>query len=240
MSATELLSQIKQVLAYQEAVYGAWILRAPITNLPEDAQLDVAVSSPVQETRNHLPSTPRETPWRKIEDLIPAAHALSRVKDIPSWYRYMADHEMLGVASQVVHPVSVMVIEDETMLHHAAADALLWKMMAAIQLSPKEVYRTALRKSGLDQTTDKLMLCKEIGLFQPHVLVCMGSLTGRMMSGQKQASVTALYGKWFDFMGIRVRVIHSTAQLMTDPALKRAAWEDLKTIRQFLDVQNTK
>ncbi|HRK73882.1 MAG TPA: hypothetical protein PLL64_06385 [Rhodothermales bacterium] len=239
MTATELLSQIKQVLAYQEAVYGAWILRTSTIDFPEDAQPDIAASLPIQEAYIHLSSIERETSWKRIEGLIPATHALSRIKDIAGWYQYITEHEIAGIASQVVHPVSVMVLEDEITPDHAAADALLWKMLAAIQLNPKEVYRTVLRKSRLDQTTDKLMLCKEIGLFQPDVLMCMGSLTGRMMSGQKQAPVAALYGKWFDFMGIRVRVIHSTAQLMTDPALKRLAWEDLKTIRQFLDVQNT-
>ncbi|MBN8587583.1 MAG: hypothetical protein J0L94_04600 [Rhodothermia bacterium] len=240
MSATELLSQIKQYLKYQEVVYGPWVLRAPENGFSEMPFPEKGVVNEEKQIPNNLPSKAipeihvPDTPWKKIENLIPPTHRLSKINTIADWQHFASSHEIKRISAQVGHSVPVMLIEDDDEERTPASDALLWKMLAAIALEPEQVYRTVLRKSGEGQTADKLMLCKEIGLYQPLVLICMGNRIAQMLTGQKQAEQAELRGKWFDFMGIPLRVIFSASHLLVQPAKKRSTWEDLQTIQKKL------
>jgi len=221
-------------------VYGSWVLRTPEKGFSEMSFPEKEVVVQEKLTPNNPPpkTSPEihvpDTPWKKIENLIPPNHRLSEINTIAEWQRFALTHEIKGISAQVGQRVPVMLLEDDDEERTPASDALLWKMLAAIALEPEQVYRTVLRKSGEGQTVDKLMLCKEIGLYQPHVLICTGNRIARMLTGQKLAEQAELLGKWFDFMGIPVRVINAASHLLAQPSKKRSTWEDLQTIQKKL------
>lgn len=74
---------------------------------------------------------------------------------------------------------------------------------------------------------------RQIELVAPEVLVCLGASSAQTLLGIKEG-ITRVRGQWFDYsMGgatIKALPMLHPAYLLRQPAQKRAAWRDLRTL----------
>jgi len=135
-----------------------------------------------------------------------------------------------------------------------AEDELLWKMMQAIKLGPADVYVTNVVKCTPSEQHAPLheheqacqgYLHREIALVQPKVILAMGMSAARAILGVED-SVFRLRGRLLPtrFLGrsgesIPVMVSFHPQFLLEQPAMKKAAWQDLQIVqRQLLMASN--
>ncbi|WP_425093140.1 uracil-DNA glycosylase [Tropicimonas sp. S265A] len=128
------------------------------------------------------------------------------------------------------------------------AGQLLDRMLAAIDLSrtsmnPTDaVYITNVLPWRPPQNRDPrpeeiaMMLPfveRHIALAGPEILVLVGNISCQAMLGRK--GITRLRGQWTEAAGLPVLPMFHPAYLLRNPAMKRAAWDDLLSIRARLD-----
>jgi uracil-DNA glycosylase family 4 len=82
--------------------------------------------------------------------------------------------------------------------------------------------------------TCKPFLLREIAIVRPEVIVVLGNTAMKNLLDTKEG-ITKLRGKFQDYKGIKVMPTFHPAYLLRDPSKKREAWEDMKTVRDFLD-----
>lgn len=82
--------------------------------------------------------------------------------------------------------------------------------------------------------TCKPFLLREIAIVRPEVIVVLGNTAMKNLLDTKEG-ITKLRGKFQDYKGIKVMPTFHPAYLLRDPSKKREAWEDMKTVRNFLD-----
>lgn len=126
-------------------------------------------------------------------------------------------------------------------------DALLWKMMQAIALGPEAVYCTNVLKCPCPEGAQPLAeqaclgyLQREIALVQPRVLLAMGTVAARVALG-REVSLVRVRGRlhrsrFVDRAGqpILVMVSFHPRSLLEQPAMKKAAWQDLLLVQRQL------
>ena len=77
---------------------------------------------------------------------------------------------------------------------------------------------------------------KLIELLDPKYLIILGNFTIKMLLASDLSSMS-LRGKWFDFntpndiIPKKTRVLYEPRMLISNPDLKKDAWQDLKDIR---------
>lgn len=124
------------------------------------------------------------------------------------------------------------------------AGMLLDKMLAAIQLSRNEnCYIANIVKcrppENRDPNPDEQAACisfleAQIHVLKPKMILCMGRISGHKLLNT-EAPIGELHGKIFDYNGIPLMVTYHPSALLRNEALKKPAWEDLKTFRKNLD-----
>ena len=78
---------------------------------------------------------------------------------------------------------------------------------------------------------------RQIELVAPEVLVCLGASSAQTLLGMKEG-ITRSRGQWFDYAmaggAIKALPMLHPAYLLRQPAQKRAAWRDLRTLARAL------
>ncbi|HWS98886.1 MAG TPA: uracil-DNA glycosylase [Pyrinomonadaceae bacterium] len=82
--------------------------------------------------------------------------------------------------------------------------------------------------------TCKPFLLREIAVVRPEVIVVLGNTAMKNLLDTKEG-ITRLRGKFQDYKGIKVMPTFHPAYLLRDPSKKREAWEDMKTVRDYLN-----
>jgi DNA polymerase len=126
------------------------------------------------------------------------------------------------------------------------AGQLLDRMLAAIGLDRSTVYIANVvpwrppgnRAPTLQETAACLpFIRRQIELVGPKVLVCLGGSSAQTLLGLKEG-ITRARGRWFDYAldGATIPALPMLhpAYLLRQPAQKRAAWRDLRTLAQAL------
>ncbi len=122
------------------------------------------------------------------------------------------------------------------------AGQLLDRMLAAIGLDRTKVYIANVvpwRPPGnRTPTPQETAIClpftqRQIQLVAPKLLVCLGGSSAQTLLGLKEG-ITRTRGQWFDYAldGVAIKTLPMLhpAYLLRQPAQKRAAWRDLRTL----------
>ncbi len=124
-----------------------------------------------------------------------------------------------------------------------SAHALLTKILAAIQLSPDDVYLTSVVKHGLVGRRDALpaevsacqhFLRRELSLVQPRVIVAFGRAAAQALLSTSR-SVGELRGQAHLWCGVPLVVTYHPSALLQNESWKRPTWVDVKLARRILD-----
>jgi DNA polymerase len=126
------------------------------------------------------------------------------------------------------------------------AGQLLDRMLASIGLDRGKVYVANVvpwRPPGnRTPTPHETAIClpfirRQIELVAPAVLVCLGASSAQTLLGMKEG-ITRSRGQWFDYpmagRAIEALPMLHPAYLLRQPAQKRAAWRDLRTLARAL------
>lgn len=123
------------------------------------------------------------------------------------------------------------------------AGILLDKMLAAIGLSPGDVYITNLLKCrpphNRDPQADEIALCsqyliQQIQLAAPQLVLGLGRFAAQFLTNQS-SPIKQLRNTLHHYQGIPCVISYHPAYLLRNPAQKRDAYRDLLTIRARLD-----
>lgn len=126
------------------------------------------------------------------------------------------------------------------------AGQLLNKIIESIGLKREDVFignvnrcrppsnRTPTPAEGL---TCKPFIIREIDIILPKVIVVLGNVATKNLLDTKEG-ITKLRGKFQDYRGIKVMPTFHPAYLLRDPSKKRETWEDMKTVRDYLNSIN--
>lgn len=85
-----------------------------------------------------------------------------------------------------------------------------------------------------EAATCKPFLLREIAIIKPEVIVVLGNTAMKNLLEAKEG-ITKLRGKFQDYQGIKVMPTFHPAYLLRDPSKKRETWEDMKTVRDYLE-----
>jgi len=123
------------------------------------------------------------------------------------------------------------------------AGKLLDAMIFALGFERREVFIANVVKcrppGNRDPEADEVGACapfldRQIELIRPRVIVALGRPAARRLTGSTKP-MRAMRGNWTSYLGIPLLATFHPAYLLRSPTEKRAAWEDLKTIRRKLD-----
>jgi uracil-DNA glycosylase family 4 len=126
------------------------------------------------------------------------------------------------------------------------AGQLLDRMLAAIELDRAQVYIANVvpwrppgnRTPTLQETAICLpFIRRQIELVAPRILVCLGASSAQTLLGLKEG-ITRTRGQWYDYPlgegSIKALPMLHPAYLLRQPAQKRAAWRDLRTLARAM------
>jgi DNA polymerase len=118
-------------------------------------------------------------------------------------------------------------------------------MLHAIGLEREAVYITNAvpwqPPANRTPTPDELALClpflhRHLELVKPHVVLLAGGVAAQALLGTK--GVLSVRGRWFDLvvgtMSVQALVTLHPSYLLRQPAQKRLAWHDMKSLRRAL------
>ncbi|MBP5463840.1 MAG: uracil-DNA glycosylase [Treponema sp.] len=124
------------------------------------------------------------------------------------------------------------------------AGQLLDKMLAAIQLSrTANCYIANIVKCrpphNRDPYPDEEDSCiayleAQIHILKPLVILAMGNIAAKKLLNTTEG-ISRLRGRFFDYKGIPLTATYHPSALLHNESLKRPAWEDLKTLRTWLE-----
>lgn len=127
------------------------------------------------------------------------------------------------------------------------AGQLLDKMLAAIGLDRSKVYIANVvpwRPPGnrtptpLETAACLPFMRRQIELVDPKILVCLGAAAAQTLLGAKDG-IMRLRGRWFTYRAggkeIRAIAMLHPAYLLRQPAQKKLAWQDLRTLAKEID-----
>lgn len=125
------------------------------------------------------------------------------------------------------------------------AGQLLDKIIAAIGLKREDVYIANIVKCRppLNRTPerDEVETCepflfRQLMLIRPRVIVALGSPAFQCLLRTRE-SITRARGEWREWNGIKVMPTFHPAFLLRSPDKKREVWEDMKKVRDYLNVE---
>jgi len=123
------------------------------------------------------------------------------------------------------------------------AGKLLTQIMESIGFKREDVFIGNVNRCRPPQnrtpTTDEGVTCRpfiirEIEIVRPKVIVVLGNVAMKNLLNTKEG-ITKLRGKFQDYRGIKVMPTFHPAYLLRDPSKKRETWEDMKTVRDYLN-----
>jgi uracil-DNA glycosylase len=127
------------------------------------------------------------------------------------------------------------------------AGRLLDRMLASIGLDRADVYianvvpwRPPGNRTPTPQETQACLpfIRRQIALSGPEILVCMGASATQTLLGAREG-ITRARGRWFEYHGddggkLRALAMFHPAYLLRQPAQKRNAWADMRTLAREL------
>ncbi|MGQ9508459.1 MAG: uracil-DNA glycosylase [Thermodesulfobacteriota bacterium] len=122
------------------------------------------------------------------------------------------------------------------------AGQLLTRILQSVQVDRKEVYITNIIKcrppGNRNPEPDEIKSCypfllKQIQAIRPKVICALGTFAAQTLL-QKEAKITSLRGKSFDFQGIKIFPTYHPAFLLRNPEKKKEVWEDIQKIMHAL------
>lgn len=122
------------------------------------------------------------------------------------------------------------------------AGQLLTRMLAAISLPRDRVYICNVVKcrppNNRQPTSEEMAACLphlrgQAALVRPRVILLLGATAVAAVLGP-QERITRCRGRWFERKGTQIIATYHPSALLRDPSKKRAAWEDLQSLRQRL------
>ncbi len=125
------------------------------------------------------------------------------------------------------------------------AGQLLTKIIESIGLSRDEVFIGNINRcrppGNRAPETDETIACKpflkrEIAVVRPKVIVVLGATAAQNLLETK-VPIGKLRGHFHDYLGTKVMPTFHPAYLLRDPHKKREVWEDMKLVRDYLNVQ---
>lgn len=123
------------------------------------------------------------------------------------------------------------------------AGKLLTNIIEAIDMTREEVFIGNINRcrppGNRQPQTNEAVICRpfllrEIAVVRPKVIVVMGNTACQNLLDTK-IGITKLRGSFKDYFGVKVMPTFHPAYLLRDPRKKREVWEDLKTIRDYLN-----
>ncbi len=123
------------------------------------------------------------------------------------------------------------------------AGKLLTKIIESIDLTREEVFIGNINRCRPPENRQpekaeaevcKPFLLREIAVVRPKVIVVMGNTACQNLLETK-VGITKLRGSFKDYFGVKVMPTFHPAYLLRDPRKKREVWEDMKTVRTYLD-----
>ena len=134
-------------------------------------------------------------------------------------------------------------VEDEEGLAFVGpAGQLLTKMLEAIQLPRERVYICNVVKcrppnnrvpSPEEAEACRIHLRMQTWLVRPKVILLLGSTAAKYVL-DPEIRITKERGKWTVRKGVWIMPTYHPSALLRDPAKKREAWEDMKSLRSRL------
>ncbi len=124
------------------------------------------------------------------------------------------------------------------------AGQLLTKIIEAIGLKREDVLIGNVNRcrppGNRPPTPEEASMCKpfllrEIAAVQPEVIVVLGNTAMRNLLDIRQG-ITKVRGQFQNYQGVKVMPTFHPAYLLRDPSKKKETWEDLKKVRDYLDL----
>lgn len=122
------------------------------------------------------------------------------------------------------------------------AGKLLTKILEAIGFSRDDVFIGNINRCRPPQnrqpTLEESAACKpflirEIASVRPRVIVVLGNTATKNLLNTT-TGITKLRGQFSEYLGIKVMPTFHPAYLLRDPRKKREVWDDMRTVRDFL------
>lgn len=124
-------------------------------------------------------------------------------------------------AAQGPEDAQIVLVDSEGTFFDGEVGALLVKILAAMHLTPSDVY--------ICNCADNTLLSEHILAHKPMAVVALGEQAYRMMKGANDPPAK-IRGHFFQFHGVPVMATHHPSVLVKTPALKRQTWEDIKQV----------
>ena len=218
----------------------------PVSQNPQSATRNPQPEIPLPPTTFNLPPFDDIT-WRSATDLITLQSQISGCTKCE--LHKTRTNFVFGVGNP---NAKVMVIgeapgkdEDEQGEPFVGrAGQLLNKMLAAINFPREEVFIANILKSrppgNRDPKPEEVAACepflwKQIDIIKPKMILCVGRIAGNNLLKLGEEALGKMRGKVFDFRGAKVIVTYHPAALLSNPAWKVGAWEDLQKFRKMYD-----
>ncbi len=257
MYPADLLEQVKKILQYHkclgvEAYPAGQEIKTFLAVEPALARED----KPVKADKREVPPA-KERPRKKDNDTysgLAGEVAHCRTCDlVEKRKRVSFDHEPSRVRLMLIGDYSLCYQEKEPVkgtVFGYEEDQMVDRMFKAINLKRDEAYVTNIIKCGVDETVQprakhvaacKIFVEREIELFSPEVICCMGMLPvmtltsgGKALSRMRGAFVNykSLSGK-----NIPLLPTYHPRYLLQNPEMKQATWMDLQLIARKLKIK---
>ncbi|MBN1879527.1 uracil-DNA glycosylase [bacterium] len=125
-----------------------------------------------------------------------------------------------------------------------AAGQLLNRIIEAMGLTRNDIYICNIVKchppGNRDPEPDEIDTCgrflaEQIRILNPKVILCLGRISGRFLTGQEpNTRLWAMRGKFYRYNGIDVRVTYHPSAVLRDPKYRRPVWEDVQAVMAHL------
>ena len=122
------------------------------------------------------------------------------------------------------------------------AGQLLTKIIQAMKMKREDVYIANIVKCRPPDNRTPLpeeiatcegFLYRQINVVGPKVIVCLGSVAAQNLL-KTDAKISQLRGRFTEWQGIQVMPTYHPAFLLRNPNMKKAVWEDMKTVMRYL------
>jgi uracil-DNA glycosylase len=124
------------------------------------------------------------------------------------------------------------------------AGQLLTKIIEAIELDRKDVFICNILKcrppGNRNPETDEIAACeqflfRQIASVKPRVICALGAFGAQTLLRTTEA-IGKLRGRLIDYRGAKLMATFHPAYLLRNPNEKRKVWEDMRIIRNYLDL----
>ncbi|MBN1354758.1 uracil-DNA glycosylase [bacterium] len=122
------------------------------------------------------------------------------------------------------------------------AGALLNRILAAMGLQREEIYICNVVKcrppNNRNPEPDEISTCspflaQQIDILQPRVICALGNVAAAFLTG-RNAPMTVLRGRFYDYRGICVRPTYHPAAILRNPGYRRPVWEDVQELMRYI------